>query len=453
MITKIEIDGFKSFRSFEIELSPFVVITGLNAVGKSNLFDALFLLSKASNSSLREAFGSEELRGDANELFRVNASGKREVEMIFAVELLLNSTVTDNWHSTEVIKYRRVRYELIVKREKDDLGIERLFVAKEALIPIKRSSDLWYKKYIQSSQFQFPAPNGRKPFIDTPEPEKIYLHQDGGSSGKPIPVDKLGSTVLSSISTNDFPHAYAVKKEMSNWLFLKLNPEAMRKPSNFLTSNDFIGIDGSSLASMLFRLKQENPNIVKHLTRDVSRFVTDIKSIDVIKDEVEKKYILQVRTLDDNIFTSSVLSEGTLRLVALCLLKFDKKNHSVVCFEEPENGIHPSRIKDIFQLLFRSSSDFFNGPESDGLTQILVNTHSPGLIKSIEEFSLNSNSNSWLITLYFATLSRIVNQNGVEKNTKFIQTNISSSNLLQFKESIDDSHSIGSHTLREFLEY
>lgn len=451
MITKVEIDGFKSFRGFSIELSPFVVIAGLNAVGKSNLFDALLLLSRIANSSLREAFGHEELRGEAAELFRINASGTRELEMNFAVELLLNASVTDNWHSTELIKYRRVRYELTIRREKDNLGIERLFVLKEALIPIKRSSDEWYARYILKSNFHFQAPTGRKPFIDTPEPEKIYLHQDGGSSGKPIPVDKLGSTVLSSISTNDFPHAYAVKKEMSSWLFLKLNPEAMRKPSNFLTSNDFIGIDGSSLASMLFRLKQESPNIVKHLSREISRFVADIKSIDVVKDEIEKKYILQVRTLDDNIFSSSVLSEGTLRLVALCLLKFDRKNHSVVCFEEPENGIHPSRIQDVFHLLFRSSTDFSES-NSNSLSQILVNTHSPRLIKTIEEFSSKPNSNSWLITLYFADLSKIVNKAGVEKSTKFIRSNISTLNTIHFKETIEENSNFGSHTLRAYLE-
>jgi len=45
MITKIEIDGFKTFDNFKIELSPFVIIAGVNGSGKSNLFDAILLLS------------------------------------------------------------------------------------------------------------------------------------------------------------------------------------------------------------------------------------------------------------------------------------------------------------------------------------------------------------------------------------------------------------------------
>jgi energy-coupling factor transporter ATP-binding protein EcfA2 len=46
MITKIEIDGFKTFNNFKIELSPFVIIAGANGSGKSNLFDAILLLSR-----------------------------------------------------------------------------------------------------------------------------------------------------------------------------------------------------------------------------------------------------------------------------------------------------------------------------------------------------------------------------------------------------------------------
>ena len=55
MITKLEIDGFKSFRDFSIEFSPFTVVAGKNASGKSNLFDALELLSRCATYDLRMA--------------------------------------------------------------------------------------------------------------------------------------------------------------------------------------------------------------------------------------------------------------------------------------------------------------------------------------------------------------------------------------------------------------
>lgn len=40
MLTRIEIDGFKTFQDFAIDLLPFTVVLGSNAAGKSNLFDA-----------------------------------------------------------------------------------------------------------------------------------------------------------------------------------------------------------------------------------------------------------------------------------------------------------------------------------------------------------------------------------------------------------------------------
>jgi AAA15 family ATPase/GTPase len=45
MMTRIEIDGFKSFSQFAIDLKPFHVLIGPNGGGKSNLFEALHFLS------------------------------------------------------------------------------------------------------------------------------------------------------------------------------------------------------------------------------------------------------------------------------------------------------------------------------------------------------------------------------------------------------------------------
>lgn len=67
MLTQIEIDGFKTFKHFKVELAPFQVIVGPNGSGKSNLFDALQLLSRLAEIDLYSAF--QGLRGSADELF------------------------------------------------------------------------------------------------------------------------------------------------------------------------------------------------------------------------------------------------------------------------------------------------------------------------------------------------------------------------------------------------
>lgn len=46
MITKITINGFKSFQDFELDLVPCTVLTGRASAGRSNIFDALTLVSR-----------------------------------------------------------------------------------------------------------------------------------------------------------------------------------------------------------------------------------------------------------------------------------------------------------------------------------------------------------------------------------------------------------------------
>ena len=40
MLTRIEIDGFKTFEGFRLDLEPLTAVVGPNASGKFNLFDA-----------------------------------------------------------------------------------------------------------------------------------------------------------------------------------------------------------------------------------------------------------------------------------------------------------------------------------------------------------------------------------------------------------------------------
>ncbi|MBK8025220.1 MAG: AAA family ATPase [Chloroflexi bacterium] len=45
MLTRLEVDCFKTFENLVIDLAPFTVIVGSNAAGKSNLFDVFELLA------------------------------------------------------------------------------------------------------------------------------------------------------------------------------------------------------------------------------------------------------------------------------------------------------------------------------------------------------------------------------------------------------------------------
>ena len=109
MITRIEIDGFKTFNEFSADLRPFVAVVGPNATGKSNLFDALKFLSKLAQTDIRQAM--QDLRGEPEELFRQTASGIQP-KMRFALEVLLPRQGVDDFGAKFETPAQRIRYEI-----------------------------------------------------------------------------------------------------------------------------------------------------------------------------------------------------------------------------------------------------------------------------------------------------------------------------------------------------
>lgn len=74
MLTRLEVDGFKSFENLAIDLSPFTAVVGNNAAGKSNLFDVIQLLSNLATRDVAEAV--KDMRGEPLELFRLTPTGR-----------------------------------------------------------------------------------------------------------------------------------------------------------------------------------------------------------------------------------------------------------------------------------------------------------------------------------------------------------------------------------------
>jgi predicted ATPase len=383
MITHVEIDGFKMFRDFHVDLEPLQVIVGPNAAGKSNFFDALLLLSHLADADLRTAF--QQLRGDAGELFTVQPDGTRGWRMKFAVELLVDPTIADSWGAVVDLKYTRLRYELAIVRQTDNKGLERLYVDQEALSLIQRSSDRWLHRHslTQHPRLLPKLTGGRAPFISTEvehDVPTVYLHQDGRSGRKGSVAAKMERTVLSGVANTEFPHAFAVRAALRSWRFLQLNPAILRQPSSMVDAQ-VLGADGSHLPGMLARLEAFDPFLLNDIARDLGNLVPGIVQVEVEADRVRDEYVIWARTQDRRRFSSRVLSDGTLRMLALVALKNDPEHSGVLLFEEPENGVHPFRLKNIAAVISQLATDFSDPESAAGpLRQFLCNTHSPVFI-------------------------------------------------------------------------
>ena len=78
MITRVAIRGYKSLSDVDLDLSALTLVIGPNASGKSNLLDALGLLSRmVSGGTIRSAF--DDHRGNPLEAFFVPPGGLEEL--------------------------------------------------------------------------------------------------------------------------------------------------------------------------------------------------------------------------------------------------------------------------------------------------------------------------------------------------------------------------------------
>jgi len=423
MITYIKIDGFKSFQNFEMDFTPLTVIAGANAAGKSNLFDALQLLSAlADTDKIQRAFRGQ--RGNLMESFTKYDDHTYADTMSFIVEMLVNPVVSDTWGATAQLRYTRLRYELTLHRFKNNIDMDDIEVIYERLDTIKHDTDKWVKILPKATTgiWRPKVTVGKRqiPYIYTDEyngKQTIIVPQDGSSGKKRLfPLNNTTRTVLSSFDSVDFKHILAAREEMKGWKYLQLNPEDLRLPTSKTNGEDTLSTSGKNLAATLYRIKQEDPYNLKMISRKLHSFLPNFVDVDVYDDVENKQYIITLHDVDKKEYTSRVLSEGTLRILTLCILWMDSKYKGLLCFEEPENGIHPFRIKTMARLLKDLSSDFsdVNMP----LRQIIINTHSTVFIRAIKPWL-----SSPFLTIGLAQMvNRIISIDGVRK--KLLATKI-----------------------------
>lgn len=415
MITRIEITGFKTFRNFRMEFSPLTVIAGANASGKSNLFDALHLLSRLAEMELKTAFSS--LRGEPIEQFTYYGDGQYAEEMSFVVDLLVDQQVRDNWGGEAKLNFTRLRYSLSIERVVNEYGVNELFVAKETLEPIDRKHDQWSSDYIPKKivkdwvnwSSKYPLQVNVISLKDKP---LFVVVRDGqtlkytaGSAA--ITTVRLKQTYISGFNKVETPHILAVQQELKRWQILQLTPEVLNKPNPYLTDS-MIQPSGENLAAVLHRIKLTDPTSFNSIRRKLTNLLPSIIGLDVVDDKANQRFIIRVKNSDGREFTSRVLSEGTLRLLVLCVLQYDDQHKGVTCLEEPENGTHPFRLKLVAQVLSDLSDDFMDVDMP--LRQVIVNTHSPLLVSDVLQVELRQ-----FVTVWF---SQLVTQNFLLNNQR-----------------------------------
>jgi predicted ATPase len=392
MFTKIEIDGFKSFREFSLDLGPFSAVVGPNASGKSNLFDAIKFLSHLAQGDVGSAMRS--LRGEPSELFRTTPSGAVD-QMKFAVEVLLPPDGEDSFGNIYKIKGQRLRYEISIAIRKNKVGwLDGAFVSHEHCRVLKPSNDTSnFARALKPSYSQRKLPLLETKFDSQKQVSTFLIRQDGDSEsgvskrGRPVVLSaaEASTSALSTVSNPEFEHLYALRQFFASIRFLEINPNAARASNDRFESKE-LRPDASNLSAVLSRLKNETASavqpmgVISDISADLTSLIPSVKSVIVNDGADAREYSFSVEMSDGQIFSSRVISDGTLRLLALIAILNDPNRNGILCFEEPENGVHEGRIPRLIELL-RSAAEIESA--LDPIFQILLNTHSPAVMSSL----------------------------------------------------------------------
>jgi predicted ATPase len=374
MIRRVFVDGYKSLRNVELELGELTVIHGPNAVGKSNLFDVLKLLSHIVRSrSLQEAF--KDHRGDPLEAFDLSEGGivgllEKDIAK-FTVEVDVELSQVAKEEAEKVIqkygsKMRKVSESLLRYRIAVSINPKTgvLKVEDEYLVALKRGKD---GRYRQDER--------RSPFIERVG-DKIRLRMEGQARPTEYEVGLSYAIISQPVHPPHYPHLVAFREEVSRWQFYYFEPRLMRE-ENPLKEVYNLTPFGGDMAVFYYTLKRLNREQFRNLEKTLQSIVPTVEGIDV---EVTQEGRVRLKVREHGVeYSAKVISEGTLRLLGVMAILSPLNPATVVGFEEPENGVHPQRLKLIADLLKNAAKS----------RQVIINTHSPLLLDYLED--------AWLI--------------------------------------------------------
>jgi predicted ATPase len=403
MLTRLEVQGFKNLLDVKVDFGPFTCIAGANGMGKSNVFDAIEFLSYLATDSLVESSqrvrGASGMRGgDARDLFWDGyRDHQRRIRIV--AEMLVPAEVEDDLGALARATTTFLRYEIELGYEAPtgEGSVGRLSLLGEELRHIRRGETVKFLRFPHNAKkFRNAVALGERrggAYLSTEHREGgtvINVHGDGGSFGKPQPraAARAGRTVLSTVTTNDYPTILAARREMQSWRRLALEPSALRAPDGF-TDPRTLSPDGRHLAATLYRIAHEGSGTggpeavyarVAGRLSDLSGVGVEALSVEL--DQVREVFTLVLQERGNLRLPARALSEGTLRFLALCVLLEDPTFSGLICMEEPENGIHPSNLPAMLQLVRDLAVDPMDTPdETNPLRQVIVNTHAPGVVQ------------------------------------------------------------------------
>lgn len=371
MIARIEGLGYRCLKYINQDLLPFQVLVGPNASGKTTFLDTL-------------EFISEVVLFDPSEAVSRRAPDVRDLVWMRKgthFELAVEVTVP-----TE--RKKRLKQDVVSARYEISIGQDPKSEEFQIL-----GETFWL---ISEDDGARRPPIQRTLFPQPPSPPPTIIRQSGTRSPKGWmkivnKVTDSGNDYFSSETSGwqnlfrlgryksalanlpedetKFPVATWFKEFlMAGVQTIALHSDRMRQPSPPGAPRFFLP-DGSNLPWVVENFSKKHRSKFAEWIAHVRTALPEIKHVKTIEREEDRHRYLVVEYESGLRAPSWLVSDGTLRLLALTLLAYLPDLDGVFMIEEPENGIHPRAVETVFQSL----SSVYNA-------QILMATHSPVIL-------------------------------------------------------------------------
>lgn len=373
MITLIEALNYRCLKYISQPLGPFHVLVGPNASGKTTFLDVIAFLGKMVSEGLD---GAVQERTTNFEDLTWNRTGK---DFELAIEALIPDEKKK--HLLPENGFDKIRYEVAfgINAPSGEVEIQ----SEKALLlkpraRLHEAPDL-FPKVPLSPRTVMTAKTGKR-YGNQLVINKVRGGNDNfySESGKGwAPSFKLGprKSSLGNLPADEsnFPVATWLKTLLIEGVQqFVLNSLIIRKASAPGQVRGFKP-DGSNLPWVIDNLQKKHEEKFRSWLAHLQTALPDIESIRTVERPDDKHRYLVACYKGGPEVPSWMVSDGTLRLMALTLPAYLPEFRGVYLIEEPENGIHPRAVETAFQSL----TSVYNA-------QILMATHSPVILSMVD---------------------------------------------------------------------
>lgn len=356
MIKRLKIAGYKSHCDFDQPLTPLTVILGPNDSGKSSLLEALMTLAQIIAAPINQV-----LVGDSS------------------LRLLA-------WRGFEPPS---IRWEVTLEPLRADgsgHGYYVLGLEQEREMPRIRVEQVSYNQRLELELL----PDGRR-------------LRDGAGNVVLASSEPMVETGL--LVRRDQPGISEIADALSATRHHQFDPSALSLPSPFVPGDGELALDmrGFGLPSLLAALKLADYPRFHQIEEALKKTIPSIESIIIRPSTVrvplgvyggvdretrkgthlrrqppreEPGHRLAFAVSGGWEIPAEHASAGVLLFLGYLTLVFSERPPHLLLLEEPENGIHPRRLKTVVNLL-RKLTEGVNGMPP---TQVILTTHSPYLL-------------------------------------------------------------------------